>query len=408
MQGFYHPRKDLFGPTSVPHVLGLTASPVVRTKVHDLESVSNIESSSDIRPNIYSIIERNLDSICRTPSLQRAEMLKFVHRPVVKDLVYCSHTIDEATPRSMALSLLRSVCRTVVPDAEQCAQAGQLSVKMPLPSGGYAEQLTKFRRKANNVYEQLGPWATDFFILESIKTLSESFSGGSKFLLVFKDDEKSKLLRVLNQIPLLMSSHSHHKGATMQISTKVECLISFLTQQDPERCSGLVFVKERATVAVLHALLLREPRTKDLFRCTTFVGLSNSAKRRYSMSELLDLKAQREALADFKAKVKNLIIATDVLEEGIDVTACNLVICFDTPSNLKSFLQRRGRARQEHSTFAILLDGNVANTNKIPSWQRLEEEMVQLYQDETRSLHNGTDEEDTEDVKFEISVHSTG
>ncbi|KAK5201922.1 Dicer-like protein 2, partial [Exophiala xenobiotica] len=63
----------------------------------------------------------------------------------------------------------------------------------------------------------------------------------------------------------------------------------------------------------------------------------------------------REALTDLRAKAKNLIIETDVLEEGIDVTACNLVVCFDVPSNLKPFLQRRGRARQEQSTFAILL-----------------------------------------------------
>lgn len=126
------------------------------------------------------------------------------------------------------------------------------------------------------------------------------------------------------------------------------------------------------------------------------------------MSELLDLKAQHEALADFKAKVKNLIVATDVLEEGIDVTACNLVVCFDAPSNLKSFLQRRGRARQEQSTFAILLEEDVENVNKIPSWQRLEEEMIHLYQDETRSLQEGTNEEDTEDVNFEIIVPSTG
>lgn len=43
MQQFYHPRKDLLGPTSVPHILGLTASPVVRSKARDLESVSDIE-----------------------------------------------------------------------------------------------------------------------------------------------------------------------------------------------------------------------------------------------------------------------------------------------------------------------------------------------------------------------------
>ncbi|KAK5262154.1 Dicer-like protein 2, partial [Exophiala xenobiotica] len=92
----------------------------------------------------------------------------------------------------------------------------------------------------------------------------------------------------------------------------------------------------------------------------------------------------REALTDLRAKAKNLIIETDVLEEGIDVTACNLVVCFDVPSNLKPFLQRRGRARQEQSTFAILLVRNGQSEDKIPHWQQLEAEMIRLYQDETR------------------------
>jgi ERCC4-related helicase len=196
----------------------------------------------------------------------------------------------------------------------------------------------------------------------------------------------------------------------MRVSAKVEVLMSFLAHQDAERCSGLVFVKQRATVGVLNALLSRHPRTKDRFRCTTFVGLSNSAKRRYSIAELLDLKAQREALTELRAKVKNLIVATDVLEEGIDVTACNLVVCFDVPSNLKSFLQRRGRARQEQSTFAILLAGNGETQDKIPLWQQLEEEMIQLYQDETRLLQNTVAEkkEPDEHVGSEINVPSTG
>ncbi|KAK5188552.1 Dicer-like protein 2 [Exophiala xenobiotica] len=86
----------------------------------------------------------------------------------------------------------------------------------------------------------------------------------------------------------------------------------------------------------------------------------------------------REALTDLRAKAKNLIIETDVLEEGIDVTACNLVVCFDVPSNLKPFLQRRGRARQEQSTFAILL-------NALPE-----------------------EEEPEEDIELEMSVPSTG
>jgi len=127
------------------------------------------------------------------------------------------------------------------------------------------------------------------------------------------------------------------------------------------------------------------------------------------MAELLDLKAQREALTELRAKFQNLIIATDILEKRIDVTACNLVVCFDVPANLKSFVQRRGRARQEQSTFAILLDSKGENKDKILLWQHLEAEMIRLYQDETRLTQNGLaeDEESDENVEFEINVPAT-
>jgi ERCC4-related helicase len=52
-----------------------------------------------------------------------------------------------------------------------------------------------------------------------------------------------------------------------------------------------------------------------------------------------------DMLNDFQQRRKNLIISTNVLEEGIDITACYMVICFNKPPNLKSFVQRRGRAR---------------------------------------------------------------
>lgn len=334
-------------------------------------------------------------------------MQKFVHRPVVKNLLYTPYNLNAVVPQSTALSLLTSICRSIVPEPDYPMGVGQQGIGTPLPSGGYEEQLIKFKRKANHIYEELGSWAADYFVLESIKTLSESFDVEPNYLLGFKDDEKTKLLRVLNQIPSLMSRRTL-KIEDMYVSSKVQSLISFLAGLDPERCSGLVFVKQRATVSVLRTLLLQHPRTKNQFRCATFVGLSNSAKRRYSMAELLDMKAQREALSEFRAKVKNLIIATDVLEEGIDVTACNLVVCFDVPSNLKSFLQRRGRARQEQSTFAILQADNGENEDKIPLWQQLEEEMIRLYQDETRLLQDYLAEEPSEDVEFEIKVPSTG
>jgi ERCC4-related helicase len=91
-----------------------------------------------------------------------------------------------------------------------------------------------------------------------------------------------------------------------------------------------------------------------------------------------------DTLDDFRYRRKNLIISTNVLEEGIDITACHMVICFDKPPNLKSFV-RRGRARQENSIYAIMLAGNDASTS-LNDFQKLEEEMLQTYLDDERLL----------------------
>lgn len=52
----------------------------------------------------------------------------------------------------------------------------------------------------------------------------------------------------------------------------------------------------------------------------------------------------------------NLLIATDVVEEGIDVPKCSTVIRFDITKTVRSNVQSRGRARQTNSKFIIMLE----------------------------------------------------
>lgn len=51
----------------------------------------------------------------------------------------------------------------------------------------------------------------------------------------------------------------------------------------------------------------------------------------------------------------NIIIATSILEEGLDVQSCNLVIRFDPSATVCSFIQSRGRARMKSSDFLIMV-----------------------------------------------------
>ncbi|KYF45561.1 ribonuclease type III dicer [Toxoplasma gondii ARI] len=49
-----------------------------------------------------------------------------------------------------------------------------------------------------------------------------------------------------------------------------------------------------------------------------------------------------------------LLVSTSVLEEGIDVPACNLVVQMDMPSSLVRFVQAKGRARKKPAEFVVL------------------------------------------------------
>ena len=57
---------------------------------------------------------------------------------------------------------------------------------------------------------------------------------------------------------------------------------------------------------------------------------------------------------DFKNDKINILIATSVIEEGLDVSTCNLVVSINEVLNVKSFIQTKGRARQRNSKFIFL------------------------------------------------------
>lgn len=61
----------------------------------------------------------------------------------------------------------------------------------------------------------------------------------------------------------------------------------------------------------------------------------------------------------------NIIIATAMLEEGLDVQSCNLVIRFDPSATVCSFIQSRGRARMQNSDFVLMFRRLAVSFDKI-------------------------------------------
>ncbi|KAF5857982.1 Dicer-like protein 2 [Aspergillus alliaceus] len=285
MRDFYHPAQ--MRSADVPHIIGLTASPIMRSKVSDISAITSINVKS--------------------------------------------------------LGMLHQV------------RSGALLTAQP------EDPLRRFCAKVERVYATLGAWAADYFVVESCQ-------------------------RLVNQVGYRQRRERLHFSDQDAVSAKVGCLLSFLEEQYHDTFSGIVFVKERVIAHALATVIAHHPVTRDLFRCQSCVGITQRAKK-WNIWDNLDQAGVHNTLRQFQDGRLNLVIATNVLEEGIDLTACNVVVCFDQPSNIKSFIQRRGRARQEKSTFAIMVSSD-CESKTISQWRDLEKEMIQLYQDHERMVQD--------------------
>ena len=70
-------------------------------------------------------------------------------------------------------------------------------------------------------------------------------------------------------------------------------------------------------------------------------------------------KCKNQTILDrFRRDEINLIVASDVLEEGVDLQMCNLVISYDLPQTFRSYVQSKGRARMKESTYILMTPRN--------------------------------------------------
>ncbi|PWA64908.1 endoribonuclease Dicer 3 [Artemisia annua] len=105
----------------------------------------------------------------------------------------------------------------------------------------------------------------------------------------------------------------------------------------------IIFVERIMTAKVLDIIV---KRVADL----------SHLEASYLTGNAMSANHQNETLESFRSGKVNLLFATDVVEEGIDVPKCSTVIRFDMPKTLRSIVQSRGRARKSDSKFIIMLE----------------------------------------------------
>ncbi|KAJ3815039.1 P-loop containing nucleoside triphosphate hydrolase protein [Lentinula aff. lateritia] len=136
---------------------------------------------------------------------------------------------------------------------------------------------------------------------------------------------------------------------------------------DPESGEGatkaMVFVTHRAAVDEIVEVLNAE---QPLIRATPFIGQGTDKKGKKGLAQ----REQLEIIKKFKNNEFNILVATSIGEEGLDIGEVDLAICYDTQKTPIRLLQRLGRTGRKRSghVHVLLADGREeANFDKAQS-----------------------------------------
>ncbi|VIO98812.1 Uncharacterized protein BM_BM3027 [Brugia malayi] len=98
---------------------------------------------------------------------------------------------------------------------------------------------------------------------------------------------------------------------------------------------------------------------KIVDRTSRAVGFITSSNRSSALNGQTT-EEQRTVIENFNQGTLKVLVATSVAEEGLDISACNLIIKYNNTGSERSLIQRRGRARAKHSKSILLaLDGSI-------------------------------------------------
>uniref|UniRef100_A0A3P8WMV3 ribonuclease III n=1 Tax=Cynoglossus semilaevis TaxID=244447 RepID=A0A3P8WMV3_CYNSE len=122
---------------------------------------------------------------------------------------------------------------------------------------------------------------------------------------------------------------------------------------------GIIFVERRYTAVVLNRLI-KEAGKQDpelAYISSNFITGHSIGKNQPRNKQMeAEFRKQEEVLRKFRAHETNLLIATSIVEEGVDIPKCNLVVRFDLPTEYRSYVQSKGRARAPVSNYIMLAD----------------------------------------------------
>lgn len=322
-------------------ILGITASPgATEEKINEIKEnlfIKNIEIKSvrdvDVKPYIQNVdiewlridLPKDFLEILKVLEAKLKEIYKFLkHQNLIETEVIRN------VSRLKILGLNKEIDLRISQATDDNEKFAMFNAKKMVANALRLSHMTE-------LLETHGLKALNQYFSKNVENIQDNKSSKSLRELFLSRDLK----RARNLTDKLISEGIIHP----KIKKLKELLFEQISQNEKSRI--LVFSQYRDSVNNIIDYFSED----DVIRIHKFIGQQTKGKDK-GMSQ----KNQIEILNNFKEGVYNVLVSTNVGEEGLDIPDCDLVIFYDmTPSVVRS-IQRRGRTgRQKAGRIIILL-----------------------------------------------------
>ncbi|KAK2658484.1 hypothetical protein Ddye_005017 [Dipteronia dyeriana] len=152
---------------------------------------------------------------------------------------------------------------------------------------------------------------------------------------------------IIRKVKLLMQQSLSHGAPSPKLSKMLEVLVDHFKTKGPKLSRVIIFSNFRGSVRDIMSTLAN---IGNIVKATEFIGQS-SGKTMKGQSQ----KVQQAVLEKFRSGGYNVIVATSIGEEGLDIMEVDLVICFDANVSPLRMIQRMGRTGRKHDGRVVVL-----------------------------------------------------
>ena len=321
-----------------PHIVGMTASPgagrgknvtLPKAIEHQLKLCAHLDATSGIK-----YVKENVD-----------ELKQYMPQPV-----YETHTLHRRTHSDKVILILRDAIDIlekmlpvpVTPMYDRCSLSYLRSIKNELDAAstdGIDQQ-----RDQISILRQLEIFSValhtyaDFELRHLMDVLNNVEIMDEKLLNDIEKHVQALHLQVIDKL-------SREKGLPNPLLVEAANVLRSQYLSKPGS-KGLFFVHDIKHTKYVTDWITSHPELKEIIQPSPISGYSRKGTSKNEQLEIID---------KFRSGAFNLLVSTSVLEEGLDILECNIVIRFQPLTNEIAEVQAQGRARAEDSSLHTIV-----------------------------------------------------